>query len=210
VQSWIKSRAATGLKRQPGRLERSLLILVIVAGLLMTNSGAGPSLPRLLADDSVGDDLRAVAVEAWQRTLAVFRARSACFGDVRLHAAADLASRGSYDPATATVTVRVPATAAMLQSALIHEWAHHIEFQCAGQRALRPAFLAAQDLPAETPWRPDHDAPATMPESAWAMIPSEQYAEAVVELVLDRRPIPTTARVRAEAVQVIAAWAAGR
>ncbi len=210
MRSWIRSRAATGHRGAPWRFEWPLLVLVIAASLLLpASSGARPPLPRLLADDSVGDDLRAVAVEAWQLTLAAFRGRSDCFGDVRLRTAPNLAGRGSYDPATATVTVRVPATAAMLQSALIHEWAHHIEFQCAAHSALRPAFLAAQRLPADTPWRPDR-APAAMPESAWAMIPSEQYAEAVVELVLGSRPIPTTARVRVEAIQAIAEWAAGR
>jgi hypothetical protein len=164
-------------------------------------------LPRLIVDDSVADDLQTVADETWSKFLAVFQARTNCFGDVHLHAAYDLDNRAAYDPNTATVTVRVPATAAMLQGALVHEWAHHIEFQCDAQKELRPAFLAAQGLPADTVWRPDDD-PANTPESAWADIPSEQYAEATIEVVLGSRQIPTTARVSVEAVQVIAEWAA--
>ncbi len=166
-------------------------------------------LPRLLVDNSVASDFAALAQTTWQQFLAVFRARTDCFGDVYLHAATDLNSRAAYDPKTVTVTVRVPGTQAMLQSALIHEWAHHIEFKCPAQKEMRAAFLAAQGLPPDSLWRPD-DTPANTPESAWATIPSEQYAETTIEVVLGQRQIPTTARVSPEAVRVIAQWAANK
>ncbi len=190
-----------------------LVALAVTTSLALLNASWQPAprpqpLPRLVIDDSVASDLEALAGDTWSRFLAVFRARTDCFGDVRLHAAYDLDTRAAYDPATATVTVRVPGTAAMLQSALVHEWAHHLEFQCDAQQDLRAAFLAAQGLPTDTPWRPD-DTPAHTPESAWADIPSEQYAEATIELVLGRRQIPTTARVRPQAVRVISEWVAG-
>ncbi len=186
--------------------------LIIAQGLVAGCGSAAPPppepLPRLIVDDSVASDFAALAQETWAQFLEVFRARVDCFGDVSLRAATALNSRAAYDPKTATVTVRVPGTPAMLQSALIHEWAHHLEFQCPAQKELRPAFLAAQGLPPDTLWRSD-DTPANTPESAWATIPSEQYAEATIEVVLGRRPIPTTARVTVEAVRVIAQWAAG-
>ncbi len=166
-------------------------------------------MPRLIADDSVARDFDVLAQETWQKFLNVFRARTNCFGDVRLHAAEELNSRAAYDPKTATVTVHVPGTPAMLQSALIHEWAHHVEFQCPAQKEMRAAFLAAQGLPPDSVWRPD-DRPANTPESEWAMIPSEQYAEATIEVVLGRRQIPTTARVSVDAVRVIRQWAEGK
>jgi len=125
-----------------------------------------------------------------------------------LQARRTLKSRAVYEPRTATVTVRVPGTRAMLQSALVHEWAHHLEFQCEAHQDLRPAFLAAQRLPRDTLWRAD-DNPADTPMSAWADIPSEQFAEATVEFVLGRRQIPTEVRVTRDAIQVIADWAAG-
>jgi hypothetical protein len=192
------------------------LILIAVVALVIGVASSGwhargavaTHRPQLIMDDSVATDFRARAMATWGQFLAVFQARSDCFGDVHLRATRTLDSRAGYDPNTATVTVRVPGTPAMLQSALIHEWAHHIEFQCDAQKDLRAAFLAAQGLPADTPWRPDR-APANTPESAWADIPSEQYAEATIELVLGRRQIPTTARVSTQAVRVIAKWAAG-
>lgn len=165
-------------------------------------------LPQLSFDRSVGDDLAALAEETWGRFLVVFQARSGCFGNVRLVARTELDSRAAYDPARATVTVRVPGTAALLREALVHEWAHHVEFQCGQHQAFRPAFLAALGLPPDMPWRSD-DAPANALASDWAGIPSEQYAEATVELVLDRRQIPTKIRVSKEAVHAVAAWAAG-
>jgi hypothetical protein len=186
-----------------------LASLVLAGGIMLTgHTRSAVARPRLLMDESVGADLQALAQDTWEQFLAAFAGRAGCFGDVRLHASYDLASRGDYDPATATVTVRVPGTPAMLQSALLHEWAHHIEFQCPAHQKLRPAFLSAQRLAPDTPWRPA-DTPAELPASEWAAIPSEQYAEAVIELVLGSRPIPTLARVTPEAVQVIREWAAG-
>jgi hypothetical protein len=164
--------------------------------------------PRLIIDDSVASDFQALAEETWARFLTVFQARTDCFGDVRLRATRTLSSRAAYDPDSATVTVRVPGTRAMLQEALVHEWAHHIEFQCDEHQGLRRAFLVAQRLPPDMPWRPD-DAPASAPGNVWADIPSEQYAEATIELILGRRQIPTGARITREAVHVVAVWAAG-
>jgi len=189
-----------------------IAIVVLVSG--ATLNGCTPEVPaskrrpQLIIDDSVAADFQALAVETWDRFLTVFQARSDCFGDVRLRATRSLNSRAAYDPDSATVTMRVPGTPAMLQSALVHEWAHHIEFQCEAHKELRRAFLAAQGLPPDTAWRPD-DTPANMPSSEWADIPSEQYAEATIVLVLGRRQIPTRVRVKEEAVHVIAKWAAG-
>lgn len=187
-------------------------ILLLVSGATSSDCTSGVSAskrrPQLIVDNSVAADFQVLAEETWDRFLTVFQARSDCFGDVRLHATRTLDSRAAYDPDSATVTVRVPGTPAMLQSALVHEWAHHIEFQCEAHKDIRPAFLAAQDLPPDIAWRPA-DTPAEMSTSEWADIPSEQYAEATVVLVLGGRQIPTRARVTREAVRVIGDWAAG-
>ena len=165
--------------------------------------------PRLIIDESVAGDFHLLAEQTWTEFLTVFQARTDCFGDVRLRAADTLNSRGAYDPDSATVTVRVPGTRAMLQSALIHEWAHHIEFQCEEHQELRDAFTLAQGLPTDVSWRPDDSRPANTPIDDWAGIPSEQYAEATIELVLGNRPIPTPVRVTREAIRIVEEWAAG-
>lgn len=194
------------------RIKIGHIVATVMIGLVMSTMLSGCSQPRqppqLVIDGSVAPDFEALAAETWAQFLAVFEARTDCFGDVRLRAARSLSSRAAYDPDSATVTVRVPGTPAMLQGALIHEWAHHIEFQCAAHKELRSAFLAAQGLPPDTPWRGDRT-PAHTPVSQWPGIPSEQYAEAAIVLVLGRRQIPTGVRLSAEAVDVVAAWAAG-
>ncbi len=196
---------------RPGRrgmVGNALLLIALVALAGGAAPGFGPR-PRLICDGSVGADLRALALETWGRFLTRFQARADCFGDVHLQAAYSLDSRAGYDPDTATVTIQVPATAAMLQSGLIHEWAHHIEFQCPAHKELRPAFLAAQGLPPDTPWRAE-GLPANLSAREWAQIPSEQYAEATVEVVLGAQPIPAPVPIGREAIEVIKAWAAGR
>jgi hypothetical protein len=182
--------------------------VAIVVGMALAGCSQPTDTPQLIIDESVANDLQALALETWDQFLAVFQARSDCFGDVHLRAARTLGSRASYNPETAAVTVRVPATAAMLQGALVHEWAHHVEFQCEDHEKLWPAFLAAQGLPPDTPWRLDIP-PADIPASMWPDIPSEQYAEATIWLVLGRQQIATGVRVKAEAVRVIKEWAAG-
>lgn len=182
---------------------RSLaLILAVAVG--MAAGATAPGSPRLVVGDSVAGDFRALAEETWAQFLDLFWARRGCFGDVRLEAAYHLDYRAVYDPLSATVTVRVPGTRAMLQSALVHEWAHHIEFQCPAQREMRTAFMAAQGWPADTPWRPQVSNVGQRDDS-----PSEQYAEAVVEAVLGGRPIPAKATVSPAAVRVVSAWARG-
>jgi hypothetical protein len=157
-------------------------------------------------DESVASDFRLLAEETWTSFLVVFRARASCFGPVTLRATRSLDSRALYDPDTSTVTVRVPATSAVLKGALVHEFAHHVEFQCQEHEALRPAFLAALGLPADTEWRPDSLSAAARRH---VDIPSEQYAEATVILVLGRRPVSTGVRVNDEAVRAVKVWAAG-
>jgi hypothetical protein len=203
----VSQRCSLGA-RLPSLAAVAVLVSAMGIGCASTNGPSPKHRPVLIFDQSVGSDLQALALETWDRFLAVFQARSDCFGDVHVRAAYQLDSRAGYDPDSATVTVRVPGTPAKLQSALIHEWAHHVEFQCRAHQALRPAFLAAQGLPPDTPWRPDQVS-VTMPADEWASIPSEQYAEATIELVLGGRPIPTTARVTLEAVRVVKEWAAG-
>lgn len=211
IRYWISGRQLNCNRQHLGRVLRTVLLLVSL-GVVMSGTTSAQRLiahqPELIFDDSVAPDFQALALQTWDRFLVVFRARSNCFGDVRLHAAYTLDSRAGYDPNTATVTVQVPGTPARLQSALVHEWAHHIEFQCPEQPALRAAFLVAQGLPPDTPWRPD-GAPASQSSSQWGAAPSEQYAEATVELVLGRRPLAAPAPVSREAVQVIGEWAAG-
>ncbi len=186
----------------------ALALSFSVLGCAPTKTAPPERPPQLIIEDTVASDFEALATETWTEFLSAFQAQNTCFGNVSLRATHTLNSRAAYNPTTATVTVRVPGTTAMLQSALIHEWAHHVEFQCPAHKSLRPVFLLAQHLPPNTPWRLA-DAPTNTPASNWDAIPSEQYAEASIEVVLGNRPVPTKVHLTQEAVDVVARWARG-
>ena len=194
------------------RILETILATFLLIGLLGMTLALNPARqlhprqtpPRLIIESSVDESFAALANETWTSFLTTFAARTDCFGDVHLQASYQLPARAGYDPDTATVTVRVPGSAAKLRAALIHEWAHHIEFQCPEQQTMRPAFLAAEGFPPETPWRPE-DTPVTA--DIWADTPSEHYAEAAILLVLGHNATPTQIHVQREAIDVLAAWA---
>lgn len=194
----MPARYAPGMSRVVIRAAPLLGAALVVIVMAVRGGDAGS--PRLHFDDSVGSDLRAVAAFTWDRFLHAFNGRLECFGDVRLAASADLGDRAGYHPETTTVTVRVPATAPLLEASLVHEFAHHVEFQCPEHRRLRSAFVSAQGSGHIAGWF-DGD--------RWGAVPSEQYAEATVQLVLGRRLGSRPVTLSPQAVAAVAAWAAG-
>jgi hypothetical protein len=182
-----------------------LLLLIAVGGYLL--STAQPkAMPRLLIDQSVAPDFRALMQETWWQFLGFFATRSDCFGDLRVVAVKELVDRARYDPATATMLVRVPERGSLLQAALVHEWAHHVEFRCAAQVEMRAAFLQAQGLAPDTPWYAAAGS-VNLPPYQWARIPSEQFAETVAALVVEKPGLRTVVPITAEGMQVVWAWA---
>lgn len=185
---------------------RRWLVTVVAAGAIVTlgmGAAADEALPRRPAihfAQGVPGDLRQLATSTWGRLLDAFPARSRCLPDVTLRGAWRLATRAAYVRQKRLVTVRIPGTAPNLQATMVHEFAHHMEFTCPQQQRLRPRFLAAQGLPPGTSW---------LGGETWARIPSEQFAEATVQVVLGGRPDPMVL-VRPEALQAIRDWGRGR
>jgi hypothetical protein len=157
---------------------------------------------RLVMGDEVPDDLRALAAETFGAFEERFAARLDCMTDVHLVPVWEgLGDRAMYLPELATIQLRVPATANLLADSLVHELAHHLEFTCPEHGSLRPAFLAAQGHPAGAEW---------FIADRWEDTPSEQFAEAVVQLVLGTRQQHVLAmRITEEAVAVVGAWGRG-
>ncbi|MCP3997451.1 MAG: hypothetical protein GY722_20690 [bacterium] len=177
---------------------RRLVLLALV--LTIAATGCGDATPQLRHDDTVPDDLRELADGAWLDFLEAIPARLGCFTEPTLSAAWELDTRAEYQPATATLLVRVPGTPATLRSELLHEFAHHLEFTCPGQDQLRAAFLAAQGFSTGASWF-DGD--------TWETTPSEQYAEAMVELVEGRRTYRGGIQLTDEAIAVVREWGEG-
>lgn len=161
----------------------------------------GTQSPSLLFSEGVPGDLRELGREVWGEFLAVFPDRAGCIGQVTL--VGDWALEGSrayYLPEGARVVLAIPGTAARLRHSLVHELAHHVEHACADHAELRAAFLDAQGLAPDTPW---------FGGPSWEETPSEQYAEAVVRLVLSRPVIFYRLDLAREAVEAVREWGGG-
>jgi hypothetical protein len=179
---------------------RILLLPVGILAVLVLMGGPGPSGPHLLFELRTPDDVQALTAATWDRFLGVFHARHDCIPPVTLRTVTDLDGRARYEPERRRILLQVPATASQLETALVHEFAHHLEFSCADHEELRSAFRRAQGLPAQTGW---------FEGQRWEDTPSEQFAEATVEVVVGRRTLHRQLFISAEAKAVIMRWAAG-
>jgi hypothetical protein len=180
-----------------------LIVLLAAAAIgviarIATDSGSSP---ELIIDDSVAADFTAVARADWHAFVTAFPALEDCIGQVTLVADYTLDDRAKYNPETQTMAVRVPGPRVLLDRAVIHELAHHLEFSCTSQTEMRPVFLSALGRSADE-W---------FDGTEWGLIPSEIFAEAVVEYVLDERGSVHTdlGLIDQAAVDVVVDWARG-
>ena len=171
------------------------LLLVFALAML----GTIPRVSGLSITGGSPDDLRALIVQTWDRFVEVFPARRSCLAPVTVQGAWELDDRALYDPGRRLVTVRIPGTAPNLRDSLVHEFAHHMEFTCPEQRDVRVPFLAAQALPPSATW---------FEGVSWETTPSEQFAEAVVQVVLGP-PAHPAVLIHPRSVALLRAWGRG-
>lgn len=161
----------------------------------------GSSSPSLVFTEGAPADLQELGREVWEEVLAVFPAQAGCIGRVVLEGDWNLeGSGGYYLPDRAKVVLAIPGKAAHLRHSLVHELAHHLEHACADHADLRVEFLRAQGAPPDSPW---FEGPS------WEETPSEQYAEAVVRLVLRRPAIYYRLELAPQAVETVREWGGG-
>jgi hypothetical protein len=176
---------------------RRLPALLLVFALAMP--GTIPRVSGLSIRGGSPDDLRTLIVQTWDRFVEAFPARRSCLAPVTVQGAWELDDRASYDPGRRLVTVRIPGTAPNLRDSLVHEFAHHMEFTCPEQRDVRVPFLAAQALPPSATW---------FEGVSWETTPSEQFAEAVVQVVLGP-PAHPAVLIHPRSVALLRAWGRG-
>lgn len=176
-----------------------VLIAVVVVGVIVTTATGDNNRAELVVDESVAADFAAVARDDWDLFIAAFPALEDCIGRVTLVAEYTMDDRAKYHPETQTMAVRVPGPRVLLDRAVIHELAHHLEFSCISQTEMRPPFLSALGR-GNDDW---------FEGAEWGLIPSEIFAEAVVEYVLDERGSVHTdlGLIEQSAVDVVVDWA---
>ena len=178
-----------------------VLVAAVVIGVIARLAAGDSSRPELVVDESVAADFAEVARADWDLFIAAFPALEDCIGRVTLVAEYTMDDRAKYHPETQIMAVRVPGPRVLLDRAVIHELAHHLEFSCTSQTEMRPVFLSALG-------RSGHD---WFGGAEWGLIPSEIFAEAVVEYVLDERGSVHTdlGLIDQDAVDVVVDWATG-
>jgi hypothetical protein len=176
---------------------RRLPALLLLFALAIPSGTA--RVPDLRITGASPDDLRALIGATWDRFVEAFPARRSCLAPVTVQGAWELDDRGSYEPGRRLVTVRIPGTAPNLRDSLVHEFAHHMEFTCPEQHDVRAAFLAAQALPPSATW---------FEGVSWETTPSEQFAEAVVQVVLGP-PAHPSVLIHPRSVALLRVWGRG-
>jgi hypothetical protein len=171
---------------------RSFLLVLILA------CGAGTTHTAPEFGSNTPQDLKALASETYSVFAAAVPRWAACVDGTVLNGAWELDDRGRYEPATGEITIRIPATAGQLEISIVHELAHHLEFVCPQDDEIRHAFTAAQGLDPEADW---------FDGATWESTPSEQWATAVVQYVLDRPDERARTPITAEAMEIVATWA---
>ncbi len=175
-----------------------MLLGVVAVGTWLAWTAVRNNDAELVVGESVAFDLEALAEATFAKFVASAPAVAGCIGQVQLEAEPELEDTARYDQQSRVVLVRVPATAANLEAALVHEFAHHLEIACRSHAELRPEFILAQRLPPDTEWFAD---------VAWENRPSEQFAEATVEAVLGRRSRnKLLLRLTPEATDLVESW----
>ena len=171
---------------------------VLVAAASLAVAGFGTATPQLSVAPGTPEDVAELAAATFDRFIEAAPAVRNCIERIRLVSAWHLDDRGSYDAETFTVTIRIPGTAPRMAATMVHELAHHVDHVCLPD-GVRTTFRRMQGL-AET-------LPGT--RSSWAEVLAEQFAEAMVEVVMGRRVPTLGVKISPEAAALVGRWARG-
>lgn len=170
-----------------------------VATLILVSACSGGEVaPRPAFGPNTPTDLRALTSETLARVAQAVPDRGECLDGLVVTGAWELDDRARYEPASGEMTIRIPATAAQLETSIVHEMAHHMEFTCPQGDDVRRDFIAAQGLPSDAEW---FDA------SSWETTPSEQWATAIVLHVLGQPDERARIFITPAAMEIVQDWA---
>ncbi len=174
----------------------AVLGLLIGFAVFGTATGTDDSPPRVHYRDGTPGDVMALGDSSFADVLAAFPAQVGCLEDVTVAHNWDLGPEaGFYE--NNYIEIEVPNTSARIRRTYVHEFGHHLDFNCS-DRELRDAFVAAMGHGPGTNWHSE--------SWPWERRPSEQFAEAVVSVVGGSRLHPDM-QLTSEAVRVVEEWA---
>jgi len=182
----------------------TVAVVAVVAGAFafaLTRQAVADSPAELTAVQDVPDDVQAELDAGWGRFTDRFAGRLTCIDDVSVELVRSIdGGDARYVVADAHIEIEIPTTPARFRESFVHELAHHVEHTCAEFVPLRDALHPELGHPGE-PW-------AGGP--VWEDDPSEQWAEAVVELVNGERVRhDDEIAVDPSVVALIEAWGSG-
>jgi len=173
-----------------------LAIAVIVVGAVVVSSGGNDELPRVTYREGTPGDVMALGDSSFADVLAAFPARVGCLRDVTVAHNWDLGTEAGFYEAN-YIEIEVPNTSAQIRQTYVHEFGHHLDFNCV-DRELRDAFIAAMGHGPSTDWYSE--------SWSWERRPAEQFAEAVVAVV-GGSPLHADMQLTSDAVRVVEDWA---
>lgn len=172
----------------------------LVAALICVACSASDA--KLVPAQDLPPDVRSLVTATWDAFERAFPARIDCMAPVGLELVRNVPNGDAvYHRDTARIEIEIPTSPARFPESLVHELAHHLEESCADHAELRVPFATAQGL---------LDAPAWSYGGEWARIPSEHFAEAVVQVVNGARLLhDDVIELTPEAIAIVAEWGRG-
>jgi len=156
----------------------AVLVAASVAFLVVAAARGREPGPRLRFVQDVPADVRSETEATFARFLDRFAGRASCLDDVSVELVRGVDDGDArYLTGDRRIEIQIPTTPRRYQESLAHELAHHLERTCDEFESLRRALepLLGGD---GVPWSGG---------PVWEEIPSERFAEAVVELVNGER-----------------------
>lgn len=185
-----------------GRRRRVLVLTAIVAAGVLSFVGVRattrPEPADLIVTQDVPADVAAELDTTWGRFAERFAGQRTCLDDVSIRLVREVEGGDArYVAERALIEIRIPTTPARFRESFVHELAHHVERTCGRfaelQNRLRPLLGGA-----DKPWATGE---------TWFDIPSERFAEHVVELV-NRERIRHVAEISIdeEVLALVSSW----
>jgi hypothetical protein len=179
---------------------RSLVASVLV---VLVAGACGGTDSKLIPLQDLPDDVAALVDQTWGDFERAFPARLDCMAPVSLLLVANVPDGDAvYRRDPARIEIEIPTSPARFPESLVHELAHHLEATCPEHTQIRTTFMHSQGLAGSAGW---------FGGDLWEKVPSEHFAEAVVQVVNgDRILHDDVIELTPDALEAVTHWGRGQ